>query len=178
MAHSNLISPEEQKFYISEIESFFYGINSMKSHFIEINSKKGIASGVFMIMKPYMMKVEYRSPHKNVIVADGKNLYHRNSQLNELSKYDITSSPIAAILSKTINLKKDSIIKSIKQDSARVWISLTLKPYPTSIVLVFTKNPFCLSQWIIINGRNETTEVTLQNIDLKAQFTPADFKIQ
>ncbi|MDR1031653.1 MAG: outer membrane lipoprotein carrier protein LolA [Holosporales bacterium] len=178
-AYSNPVSAEEREFYISQIESFFDSIKAMKAKFIEVSSTKGVASGVFMIMRPYM-KVQYENPHQNVIIADGKNLYHWDSQLEEQSKYDIISSPIAALLGKKLNLKKDTVVKAVKQDSAKVWISLSLTAYSgvKSIVLVFAKKPFSLIQWILINDRNDTVEVTLQDINLKAKLSQADFSMK
>ncbi|MDR1365688.1 MAG: outer membrane lipoprotein carrier protein LolA [Holosporales bacterium] len=177
--HANQVNVEERELYLSQIESFFDDIKAMNARFIEVSSTKGIASGVFMIMRPYM-KVKYETPHQNVIVADGQNLYHWDCQLEEQSKYDITSSPVAAILSKKLNLRKNTIVKAVKQDSAKIWINLSLTAYSgvKSIVLVFTKKPFCLIQWILINDRNDTVEVTLQDVNLKAKLNQADFSLK
>ncbi len=176
-SNAQLVGDDERNLYLYKIESFLKEIDSMNAQFIETNSKNQIATGIFLLKKPNKIKIQYTSPHQNTIVTSGKEIFYWDSELQEQSRYDRRSLPILNILSKRIDLSKDTKINWIKKDEKRIWVNLVMSNYisSTCLTLVFNKSPFFLSEWII-NNNNELTKVQLQNVKLNVKIDSNEFK--
>lgn len=145
--------------YITQIENYFNGIKTLKADFIQID-KNGIeSSGIFLLKRPFLMKMDYIKPATHVVIAKKNKAIHFDKELNEKTVTSMYSSPLAFFMESTIKLKETVKILSVVDEGRLFSIIFCKKDKNTdgAIKMVFQKTPFMLLKWEIFNSKKDIT---------------------
>ncbi len=178
----NYQNPNEQKInWIEKIEDYFNKeLDSVKSDFIQIGSRGSISTGkIFLKRKKRLMKLYYNDPNPNVAIIKDYKLTHFERELKEKTIISVYSSPLSFFLEKKIDLQEN--VKIISQDESPNFIAITFKKKGDedvgAITLVFSKKPFQLKGWTILENDNygRQTRIILKNTQFNARFSDKEF---
>lgn len=174
--------PEQKTDWISKIENYFNEeLDSVKSDFTQIGSRGNISTGkIFLKRKKGLMKLYYNDPNPNVALIKDYKLTHFDRDLKEKTIISVYSSPLAFFLEKKVNLQKNVKVLSQNESPNSVQIKLKKKGSENegTITLVFSKNPFQLKGWVILENDNygRQTQIILENAQFNASISDKEFE--
>lgn len=174
--------PTESKIdWITNVENYFNNeLISVISDFVQVSSRGSISTGkIFLKRKKGLMKLYYDDPNPNIVLVKDYKLTHFDRDLKEKTIISVYSSPLTFFLEKKIDLQRN--VKVVSQDESPNSVTLTLKKKGDekdgAITLVFSKKPFQLKGWIILENNNygRQTQIILKNTKLNAAFSDKEF---
>ncbi len=174
--------PAPKTDWISKIENYFNEkLDSVKSDFTQIGSRGNISTGkIFLKRKKGLMKLYYNDPNPNVAIVKDYKLTHFDRDLKEKTIVSVYSSPLAFFLEKTVNLQKNVKVLSQNESPNSVQIKLKKKGSENEgeITLVFSKNPFQLKGWVVLENNNygRQTQIILENAQFNASISDKEFE--
>lgn len=174
-------SSEQKVDWIGKIENYFNSeLDSVQSDFTQISSRGGISTGkIFLKRKKRLMKLYYNDPNPNVVIVKDYKLTHFDRDLKEKTIISVYSSPLAFFLEKKVDLKNNAKVTALDESPNSVQITLK-KPGEDdegAISLIFSKNPFQLRGWVILENNNygRQTQLILENTKFNASFSDKEF---
>ncbi len=133
--------------------------------------------GTFYINRPGRLRFEYDTPIKDYIVADGYLIHFYDGTSGQVNSGPIGSTLADFILRDGAGFDDKVKIESIRERNDMVNITISQKDQPGmgELVLNFSKQPFELKGWRIIDVQGLTTDVILSNLDRGTQLDPSLF---
>jgi len=165
---------------LQRVAAYLNGIRTMTAHFQQIANNGGRSSGELWIARPGRMRFEYQPPSPIVLLADSASVYYWDKQLNQISKYELRSTPAWFFLRDPINFGADVVVTRFERSGTtlRVTVVESAQPDAGSLTLVLTENPLALWQWIVVDGQGKTTTVTLSDLQFGVALDPRLFQYQ
>jgi outer membrane lipoprotein-sorting protein len=158
------------KEYIKKAEEYFNAIGTFEADFVQIDKHGHGALGHFFLKRPYLMKMDYRDPPTQVIIAKNNKITHYDRELKEKTETSAYSSPLSFLLEPQINLERHLKVLAVRDGNDEFSLKLCKKDEETewAIILVFAKNPLALKKWILLEDKKSAsadgnTEVYLRN---------------
>lgn len=168
--------------YIKQIEDYFNAIKTLKADFVQIDKKGRESFGVFLLKRPYLMKMDYRKPATHVIITKNNKAIHFDKELNEKTVTSMYSSPLAFFMESTISLKDYVKVLSIIDEHGILSITFCKKDpdIDGAVTMVFQKNPIMLLKWEIFNTKEDinfgnSIQVILLNHEFGKKISDNEF---
>jgi outer membrane lipoprotein-sorting protein len=165
---------------LQRITAYLNGIRTMTARFQQIANNGGLSTGQVWVARPGRMRFEYEPPNAITLLADATNVYYWDKQLNQISKYDLRSTPAWFFLRDPISFGADVIVTRFEHAGAvaRVTVVETEQPDAGSLTLVLSENPLTLRQWTVVDQQAKTTTVTLSGLQFGMALDPKLFQYQ
>jgi outer membrane lipoprotein-sorting protein len=151
--------------YVGMAEQWLSDLNMASADFRQIDYQGRELRGKFYINRPGRLRFEYEAPIEDHIIADGTFIYFHDGETGQAN-----SAPIGATLADFILRSDVSMDGKMKVDSVRerdglvqIAISQADQPGTGQLILNFTKDPFALNSWRIIDAQGLTTDIMLSN---------------
>lgn len=161
-------TPVEDAAKIRWIEGYFNQLKTLKANFTQQNPDGSESKGVFYLLRPGRMRIQYASPDKRLMVADGTMFIYADPVNDEVSKIMLPVSPAYIILKDHVSFTEDNFrITQFSDDGSAVELTVVNDDEPEygSLTLIFDKKPFQLSRWEITSQQGQRTTVDLTNIE-------------
>lgn len=172
-------TPESAR-YVQQAQNWLSNLTTATARFQQIDYQGHVLTGTFYINRPGRLRFEYDAPIRDYIVADGVQIHFYDGTSGQ-----VNSGPIGMTMADFILRDGDSFdeqidIKSVRERDERVEITLGQKDEPGmgELILKFTKQPFTLTSWEIIDAQGLTTDIILSNLDRTARIDPALFRMR
>lgn len=116
-----------------KLNEFFTTMNTMQSGFTqEVFDERGQlkqkSSGVVFVQRPGRFRWQYSAPNTHLIVADGKNVWEHDIELEQVtvkpSRQALSAAPIGMLMSKQPVEKQFKVTEMQAQDSNLEWFKL------------------------------------------------------
>src|SRR5690606_17515821 len=122
--------------------------------------------GTFYINRPGRLRCEYDRPITDHIVADGTMSYLYDGDSKQASSAPIGMTLADFILRPDIRMDKTVKVESVRERDGMVEIALSQRDQPGTgqLILSFSKSPFALKNWRIIDAQGLTTDIILSNL--------------
>lgn len=167
------------------VEQFVNDIRTMRGRFeqqlVDANGEVvETSSGTFAIRRPGQLRWVYREPYDQVLVADGRNVWSYDVDLDQVtvkSQAEVLSSTPALVLGGSENVLEDFEVESSFEDAGTQWVGLTPRQPDSSfrsVELGFTDGT--LSRMIFYDNLDQTTLVALFDVALNEEIDPATFR--
>jgi outer membrane lipoprotein-sorting protein len=163
--------------YLTQAKSWLSNLDTAKARFEQIDYQGQSMRGTFYINRPGKLRFEYDAPVKDYIVADGYLIHFYDSTSGQ-----VNSGPIGSTLADFILRDGGGFDDKVKVESIRernkmvnIIISQADQPGMGELVLNFSKQPFELKSWRIIDVQGLATDVILSNFDRSAKLNPSLF---
>lgn len=155
-----------QQALVKQVEDYLNSVKTLKSDFMQINDDGSIAQGVFYLSRPGRMRLNYTTPNKNFVVADGLFVYYWDDQLKQQTNAPIGTTLADIILRDHLKLSGDVTVTKVEHADGviRVTVVETKDPAKGSITLIFEDHPLALRKWRVVDGQGSVTEVSLENV--------------
>ena len=165
---------------LQRIAAYLNGIRTMTARFQQIANNGAVSTGHMSVARPGRMRFEYDRPNPITLLADSTSMYYWDKQLNQVSKYDLRSTPAWFFLRDPINFGSDVIVTRFEHVGGlvRVTVVESAQPDAGSLTLAFTENPMALRQWTVIDQQAKTTTVTLSDLQFGMALDPRLFQYQ
>lgn len=152
---------------IKQINDYFNGLTHLKGQFVQVDAEKKQATGTFVLWRPGRFRFDYAPPNKLVILADGHYLWVEDHELRTKDAYPIEDTPFRILLSKTVDILRDSKVLDIVNEEDTLAITLKNKGGDDvgAIRLVFNKTPkFELKAWVVTDAQGLNTRVAVADL--------------
>ncbi len=178
-ASARAFSAQQQE-AVAQVERFFNSFRTLRGEFTQISPRGRVSTGRFYIARPGRMRFEYAPPHPLVIVSDGTWVAIRNNARDKVDYYPLSKTPLRMVLAERVNLARDAIIQSVRQQDGLLLITLKDrdKLVPGSLLLVFDPRHGALRQWTVIDGHGRRTTITLSQLERDVEMAPRLFKVK
>lgn len=177
---------ELQREDLARIGDYLNGISTLTADFSQINAQGGLAQGTFYLARPGRLRFEYRPPSPTLIVANGGNIYVRNSRLNTVDRYSVNDTPLELLLTGNIDLARNPAILGVDRipgaDGEVEGLSLrarsTTNRMQDNITIAFALRPSVeIRQWTVRDAQGGTTQVGLSNIRMGMALADSLFAV-
>ncbi len=164
---------------IAQIEKYVNQIKTIKSRFVQLNPNGKILEGNFTVQKPNKMRLIYDEPVTFEFVADGYYLIYYDRHLNQLTHFDLEDNPISIILKENFSFEKDNLnIEGIDEYNNLIAVTVSKKEQMGKITLYFSKMPYELKQWRVVDPQGAIITVTLSNPEFNVEVDETLFKLK
>lgn len=163
--------------YIQQAEQWLQNLNHGQARFTQIDYKGRQLNGTFYINRPGRLRFEYDQPITDHIVADGVMIYFYDGDSEQFSSAPIGMTLADFILRPDIRMDQTVKVESVRERDGMVEIALSQKDQPGTgeLILSFTKAPFALKSWRIIDAQGLTTDIILSNLTRPTSLDPRLF---
>ncbi|WP_420722987.1 LolA family protein [Hwanghaeella sp. LZ110] len=156
----------EQKILLSEIESYFDKINTLKARFRQFNMDGTVYQGDVMMDRPGKMRIDYDAPLPFKIIADGTFYIFVDEDLKEASHIPLGLTPASMLLRQPMKLGEELTVLDAAKDKGFLHITVAQKDAPDagSLTFTFSEQPLSLVQWTVVDQQGTVTRVLLENV--------------
>jgi len=172
----------EDRADIARVESYFNGITSMRSNFLQASSTGNVAKGVVWLRRPGRMRFEYDPPSPVLITSDGNLLTYQDLELKQTNQIPLFTSPLAMLVDDRVKFGDELIVDGVRKESnvLRITVRQRSEPDQGHVILVFQDKPLSLKQWTIVDAQQVSVNVALLHpecgVTIPNQlFRPEDF---
>ena len=165
---------------LQRFAAYLNGIRTMTARFQQVANNGAVSTGKLWVARPGRMRFEYDPPHPITLLADSTNVYYWDKELNQVSKYELRSTPAWFLLRDPISFGSDVIVTAFEHagNAVRVTVSEAAQPDAGTLTMMFTENPLTLRQWIVLDQQGKTTNVTLSDLQFGMALDPTLFQYQ
>ena len=164
---------------IARAEAYLNGFDTMKARFVQIAPNGDLAEGEVFLRRPGRLRFEYDPPVPLLIVADRVWLILYDSELDQVDRLPLWSTPISVLVDDTVRLSDKVNVIDIARNPGSLRITLQDKERPEEglLTLVFSDTPIALRSWIVTDSQGLETTVALSGIETGVTLDPRLFVI-
>ena len=174
---------------IAKVQKTYNGIQDIQANFTQFTTSASIketqkAEGVVYFKKPGMMKWEYKSPGKDIIVSDGMTIWIYQQDIGQVmvgNALDNGTSISNNFLAGMGNLKKDFTIELAEGDNNAHLLKLnpkTAQPNLQKLYIAVDKKTFLVIRTIVYDMLNNETKVIFEKIKTNQSLSGSIFKFE
>jgi len=164
---------------ISKVENYLNSVTTLKSIFLQTASTGERSGGVLFLDRPGKMRVQYDEPSPILLVSDGSYVIYVEKNLEQISHFPISQTPLRVLIEKDVDLRAWYKIKDIKRGPGTLRLTLIMKDDLSlgSVQLLFSDRPMQLRQWTIRDQQGVEVRVSLMDMQRGARFNPKLFEV-
>src|SRR5215469_17639431 len=136
----------DQKADVDRVQAYLNGIRTLASRFEQASGDGGTATGKLWLARPGRMRFEYDSPVPVLLVANGKNIFYYDKELQQVSELRVEDTPAGFLLRDQIALSGDVTLTRFEHNPGAVRLTMveTREPGQGSATLVLDDKPLQL----------------------------------
>ena len=189
IAHSSIGFADDIDVIIAKVQKTYEGIQDVQANFAQFTTSASIkttqkAEGVVYFKKPGMMKWEYKSPGKDIIVSDGITIWIYQQDIGQVmvgNALDNGTSISNSFLAGIGNLKKDFDIELAEQDNVAYLLKLnpkTSQPNVQKLYIAVDKKTFLVIKTLVYDMMGNETKVVFENMKTNQSLSDSIFKFK
>jgi outer membrane lipoprotein-sorting protein len=154
---------------IALAETYLNSFSRLKANFLQITDDGSSSEGIVYLSRPGKLRMQYDPPAQLVLIADGTFLIVDDKRYENPSYIPLNSTPAGLLVREHIKLRDgDLTVSKVLHQPGVVSISLldSTDKDQGELTLVFSEKPFQLRQWRIVDQQQQTTTVSIFNIQL------------
>ncbi len=157
----------QDKADLEQVRQYFDALKTLRGRFLQAASNGNIASGKVYLSRPGRLRFEYDPPTPILMVADGIFLIYVDKYLKQITHILLSSTPIGVLVQDEVKLTGEITVTRVQRSPGvlRVTLKDTEEPEKGSITLAFSRAPFALRKWTVVDARNIATDVTLSGVE-------------
>ena len=162
---------------IARAEAYLNSIQTMKARFIQVGPQGGLSEGNFYLRRPGRLRFEYDPPIPVLVVADGTWVVFYDSEINQVTRLPLGSTPLAVLLREEIRLRGSVTVTEVERATGTLRITVidTEAPDQGTITLVFSDRPLALRQWLVRDPQGLETSIAMSQIQFNLILEPSLF---
>lgn len=165
---------------LQRMAAYLNGIHTMTARFRQVADNGTVSEGKLWVARPGRMRFEYDPPNPITLISDSSSVYYWDKELQQVSKYELRSTPAWFLLRDPISFDSDMTVTSLQRVATTVGATVVENAQPDagSLTLVFTENPLTFRQWIVVDQQGKKTTVTLYDLQFGMALDPTLFQYQ
>ncbi|MEK6599227.1 MAG: outer membrane lipoprotein chaperone LolA [Deltaproteobacteria bacterium] len=189
IAHPTIGLADDLNAIIAKVQKTYDGIHDIQANFTQFTTSASIketqkAEGVVSFKKPGMMKWEYKSPGKDIIVSDGMTIWIYQQDIGQVmvgNALDNGTSISNNFLAGMGNIKKDFEIEMAEGDNNAHLLKLnpkTAQPNLRKLYIAVDKKTFLVIRTIVYDMLGNETKVIFEKIKTNQSLSGSIFKFK
>ncbi len=148
---------------IERAEKYLQDMKTAQSRFVQTTHNGQQLVGTFYLSRPGKLRFEYDPPVENFVVADGTFIYFYDAELDEQTNAPIQATLANFFLRDDFSFSDDLVVDKARESNGLLMITVVQADEPEggSITFAFSKKPFELKKWRVVDGQGLITEVEL-----------------
>ncbi|GGK40960.1 outer-membrane lipoprotein carrier protein LolA [Salinarimonas ramus] len=174
------VTPATDAEIVAAANAYFNGIDALTGRFSQVGSDGRRYTGIIYVDRPGRLRFEYDAPATIQVIADGRSVVVRDSQLNTQDMYPISQTPLKFLLGDRIRLGQDIQVLGVERTSDEVDVLLrdsTTFAGSSDIRLTFDQGLSELKEWRIVDAQGFETRVSLSGVQRHAGLDSGLFRI-
>lgn len=157
---------------IARVEAYLGGLRALKAQFLQMDAAGRTSGGTAWIARPGRMRFQYNPPSPFLLVANYGEVIFQDSQLQQVSRLPLSSTPLGILLSNNIHLSGAITVTAVTRQPGQLHVSLirTASPGDGTLTLIFADNPLALRQWAVVDAQQNETRVSLSDVQRGGAF--------
>ena len=174
------VAQTSNQVYLDQAQAWLSNLKTAKARFQQIDYQGKTLNGTFYINRPGRLRFEYDAPIKDYIVADGYQIHFYDGVSGQVNSGPIGSTMADFILREGNRFDDKVNVESVRERSGIIQIALSQKNQPGmgELILHFSKQPFTLKSWQIIDAQGLTTDIVLSDLDRVTNLSPTLFRMK
>jgi outer membrane lipoprotein-sorting protein len=162
---------------IARAEAYLNTIQTMRARFIQVGPQGGLTEGNFYLRRPGRLRFEYDPPIPVLVVADGTWVVFYDSEINQVTRLPLGSTPLAVLLRDEVRLRGSVTVTDVERATGTLRITVidTEAPDQGTITLVFNDRPLALRQWLIRDPQGLETSIAMSQTQFNLILEPQLF---
>lgn len=162
---------------IGRIAAYLERIRTLRARFLQIAPDGALAEGLFLLKRPGRLRFAYAPPSPILMVADGTWLFFYDSELDQLNRIAIGSTPLSVLLAENIRFDGALVVERVERVPGvlRLVVVDRERPEQGTVTLVFSEPPLSLRQWLVKDGQGLVTTIHLSEVELNPPLDPQLF---
>ncbi|ATW04021.1 outer membrane lipoprotein carrier protein LolA [Sphingorhabdus sp. YGSMI21] len=154
---------------LSKVQAHLRAMTTMTANFSQTDRGGQLLTGKLLLKQPGKIRFQYQKDANLLIVGDGKALTLIDYDVNQVQRWPIGNSPLAALLNPERDLSKyGKVIPTRNPAVLSVEVRDPKRPEYGVITMVFTKKPgapagLSLDGWVSLDSKNNRTSIRLSN---------------
>ncbi len=155
----------DQKADVERVQAYLNGIRTLTSRFEQVSGDGATATGQLWLARPGRMRFEYDPPVPVLLVANGKNIFYYDKELQQVSELRVEDTPAGFLLRDQITLSGDVTLTHFEHKPGAIRLTMveTSEPGQGSATLVLDDKPLQLRQWTIVDPQQKEVTVALND---------------
>ena len=179
---------------LSRIEAYLNAVHTLRARFAQA-STRGDGTGTAWIERPGRMRLQYDPPSRVVLVAARGRVVYSDAATGASSSLPLSRTPLSMLLAERIVLSGPVTVVSVVRTSGlgaglapqgvaggdalrsvEVTLRSTEHPGQGQLSLSFSDDPLRLRGLVLVDGRGETTRLSLSGVQLGVPTEDALFR--
>jgi outer membrane lipoprotein-sorting protein len=162
---------------VKRVQDYLNSIRTLQSRFQQTAGDGGVATGTIWLQRPGKMRIVYDDPTPILIVADGREVYYWDRQLQQQQNAGVEDTPAWFLLRPEIKLTGDVTVTGFRHDPGVLRIAMTETKHPDqgNLTVVMSERPLELRQWTVVDPQRQQVTVTLDNPHYGVTLEPTLF---
>ncbi len=180
---------DDLEIIVAKIQKTYDGIQDVQANFVQFTTSATLketvkGEGVVYFKKPGMMKWEYKSPNKDIIVSDGNTIWVYQYDIGQVMVANVSISGTSIsnnFLAGMGNLKRDFDIELSEQDNTAYLLKLKPKlPQPNiqKLYISVDKKTSLVVKTIVYDMLGNETKVIFENLKTNQSLPNSIFKFK
>ncbi|MEH6714200.1 LolA family protein [Parasphingorhabdus flavimaris] len=154
---------------LSKISNHLRSMSTMTANFSQTDRSGQLLTGTLTLKQPGKIRFQYQKDANLLIVGDGKALTLIDYEVNQVQRWPISNSPLAALLNPERDLSKyGKIVPTRNPNVLSVEVNDPKRPEYGVITMVFSKKAgapggLALDGWVSLDSKNNRTSIRLSN---------------
>jgi len=165
--------------YVDQAQSWIKNLDTATAKFQQIDYQGNVMRGTFYINRPGRLRFEYDAPTKDFIVADGYLIHFYDGETGQSNSAPIGSTLADFILRENGGFNDKVNVKNVSttDDMINIAVENAEQPGTGELILNYSKTPFSLKSWRIIDAQGLTTDIILSGLDREKKIPASLFTI-
>ncbi len=159
---------DEDRELISDVEAYLQGIDTLRADFQQYGPSGERTTGVFMLDRPGLMRIDYDPPSKILMIAEVGSLIYYDGSIQQVTRIPLSRTPLAFILDDEVDLHDEVEVTKVERvgDEFGITVIQRDKADQGEVTLVFERDPLELRRWAVKDAQGLVTLVDLDEIFL------------
>ncbi len=164
---------------IDQVSTYLNGISTLSGDFTQTAPDGTVTAGQFFIERPGKLRFDYAPPSPLLVISDGRWVAVQDTRLRTTEKYPLGTTPLKMILSRDINLLRDTKILAVYPETELVTVSIEERvgDAPGTLTLMFDPIENRLMRWTVTDVQGLDTTVSLDTAVAGTPIDPKKFRI-
>jgi len=162
---------------VTRVQDYLNQVRSLSARFVQLGPNGELARGRFYLRRPGRLRFEYDPPSPLLIVADGVWLVLYDRELNQVSRFPLSESPLAVLAADQVDLLAAFTVTAVQRQAGllRVQVVDPERADDGWLSLTFSEPPLALRQWHIRDAQGGVTSIALEGLETNLPLDPELF---
>ena len=187
---------------LSRVENYLNDVHTLRARFVQQSAQQGYGRGTAWIERPGRLRLQYDPPSQALLVAARGRVVYSDAATGGSSSMPLSRTPLAILLAERIVLSGPVTVVSVRRTqglgaglatgtepaagddapagdglrSVEVTLRSTEHPGQGQISLSFSDDPLRLRGLVLVDGRGDTTQLSLSGVQVGAPTDDALFR--